>query len=67
MITPRSLLRLKRSEKAAPLRERVWETAAALIAAASVSIEHIAKSYIRKEDVLPKVLAARGRTPAWCS
>jgi hypothetical protein len=40
---------------AAPLRERVREAAAA--------IEHIAKSYIRKEDVVGKVLARRGSHP----
>ena len=45
---------------AAPLRDRVREAAAALAAAAGVSIEHIAKNYIRKEDVVAKVLAVRG-------
>lgn len=48
---------------AAPLRERVRTAAAAVAAAAGVAIEHIAKSYIRKEDVVAKVLAARGSHP----
>jgi hypothetical protein len=48
---------------AAPLRERVREAAAAVAAAAGITIEHIAKSYIRKEDVVAKVLAARGSHP----
>jgi hypothetical protein len=48
---------------AAPLRDRVRETAARLAAAAGITIEHIAKSYIRKEDVVAKVLAARGLHP----
>ena len=48
---------------AATLRDRVRETAAALTAAAGISIEHIAKSYIRKEEVVAKVLAARGPHP----
>jgi hypothetical protein len=45
---------------AAPLRDRVREAAVRLAAAAGISIEHIAKSSIRKEDVVAKVLAARG-------
>ena len=48
---------------AAPLRERVRDAAAAVAAAAGITIEHIAKSYIRKEDVVAKVLAARGSHP----
>jgi hypothetical protein len=48
---------------AAPLRERVREAAAAVAAAAGITIEHIAKSYIHKEDVVAKVLAARGSHP----
>jgi hypothetical protein len=48
---------------AAPLRDRVREAAARLAAAAGITIEHIAKSYIRKEDVVAKVLAARGPHP----
>src|SRR5256885_8181771 len=41
---------------AATLRER----AAALAAEAGIAIEHIAKSHIRKEDVVAKVLERRG-------
>jgi hypothetical protein len=48
---------------AAPLRDRVREAAARLAAAAGITIEDIAKSYIRKEDVVAKVLAARGPQP----
>src|SRR6201997_3576420 len=48
---------------AAPLRDRVREAAARLAAAAGITIEHIAKSYIGKEDVVAKVLAARGSHP----
>jgi hypothetical protein len=48
---------------AAGLRDRVREAAAAVAAAAGVTIEHIAKNYIRKDDVVAKVLAARGEHP----
>jgi len=42
------------------LRERVREAAARLAAAAGIEVEHIAKSHIRKEAVVAKVLARRG-------
>jgi DNA-binding transcriptional ArsR family regulator len=45
------------------LRDRVRETAASLAAAAGIAIEHIAKSHIRKEDVVARVLARRGDHP----
>ena len=48
---------------AAELRDRVREGAAALATEAGVTIEHIAKSGIRKEAVVAKVLAQRGRHP----
>jgi hypothetical protein len=48
---------------AEPLRDRVRERAAELAAAAGVTIEHIAKSHIRKEDVIAKVLTERGDHP----
>lgn len=48
---------------AEPLREQVRERAALLAAEASVTIEHIAKSYIRKEAVVAKVLERRGMHP----
>jgi hypothetical protein len=48
---------------AAGLRDRVREAAASVAAAAGVTIEHIGKSYIRKEMVVAKVLAARGDHP----
>ena len=48
---------------AEPLRDRVRERAAELAAAAGVTIEHIANSHIRKEDVIAKVLTERGDHP----
>jgi hypothetical protein len=45
---------------AEPLRDRVRERAADLAAAAGVTIEHVANSHIRKEDVIAKVLTERG-------
>jgi len=48
---------------AAGLRDRVRGAAAAVAAASGVTIEHIAKSYVRKEAVVAKILAARGDHP----
>ena len=48
---------------AEPLRDRVRERAAELASAAGITIEHIAKNHIRKEDVVAKVLAIRGDHP----
>ena len=48
---------------AEPLRDRVRERAAALARAAGITIEHIAKNHIRKEEVVAKVLARRGDHP----
>ena len=48
---------------AEPLRDRVRERAAELAAGAGITIEHIANSQIRKEDVVAKVLATRGDHP----
>jgi hypothetical protein len=48
---------------AAPLRDRIRERATVLAGAAGVAIEHIAKSHIRKEEVVAKVLAERGDHP----
>ena len=45
------------------LRDRVRDRAASLAAAAGITIEHIAKAHIRKEDVVAKVLAKRGDHP----
>jgi len=47
-------------EFATALRERMRECAAALAAAAGVSIEHVGKAHIRKEDVVARVLEQRG-------
>jgi hypothetical protein len=48
---------------AEPLRDRVPDRAAELARAAGVTIEHIAKRHIRKEDIVAKVLARRGDHP----
>ena len=48
---------------AEPLRDRVRDRAAELASAAGVTIEHIAKKHIRKEDVVAKIL---GGCPISC-
>ena len=48
---------------AEPLRDRVRQRAAELAGAAGLTIQHIAKNHIRKEDIVAKVLAARGDHP----
>jgi hypothetical protein len=48
---------------ASTLRDRVRERAASITADAGVTIEHIAKSHIRKEEVVAKVLERRGDHP----
>ena len=48
---------------ALPLRERVRDAAQALATKHGARIEYIAKAHVRKEDVVAKVLAARGDTP----
>lgn len=48
---------------ALPLREHIRANAAALAAEHGAAIEHSAKAHIRKEDVVAKVLAARGDAP----
>jgi hypothetical protein len=45
------------------LRDRVRDAAASLLANAGIAIEHIAKSHIRKEEVVARVLAQRGDHP----
>jgi hypothetical protein len=42
------------------LRDRVRDRAASLACEAGVSIEHIAKSHVRKEEIVARVLAQRG-------
>jgi hypothetical protein len=49
---------------ALPLRKLVRENAQALATEQGATIERIAKAHIRKEDVVVKVLAARGDAPA---
>ena len=51
------------SRFAEPLRDRVRDRAAELANAAGLTIEHIAKKHIRKEDVVAKILAVRGDHP----
>src|ERR1700732_2493259 len=48
---------------ASTLRDRVRERAASLAAQAGVTIEHIAKSHIRKEAVVAEALKRRGEHP----
>jgi hypothetical protein len=48
---------------AEPLRERIRQRAEQLAAEQGARIEYIAKTHIRKEDVVAKVLAARGEHP----
>jgi hypothetical protein len=48
---------------AAGLRDRVRAAATTVAAVAGVTIEHIAKSHVRKEAVVAKILAARGDHP----
>jgi len=50
-------------EFAKMLCDRVRETAVAVAAKAGVKIEHVAKSYIRKEDIVARVLTKRDDTP----
>jgi len=45
------------------LRDRVRDRAASLASEAGVSIEHITKSHIRKEEIVARVLAHRGDHP----
>jgi hypothetical protein len=45
------------------LRDQIRDRAASLAAAAGVTIEHIAKSHIRKEEVVARVLAQHGEHP----
>jgi hypothetical protein len=48
---------------AEPLRDRIRERAERLAAEQGARIEYIAKAHIRKEEVVAKVLAARGEQP----
>ncbi len=48
---------------AEPLRDRIRERAHEVCASNGVSIEHVNKNHIRKEDLVARVLAARGDTP----
>jgi hypothetical protein len=50
-------------EFAMALRDRVREAAASLAAEAGVAIEHVAKSHVRKEAIVAKVLEQRGDHP----
>jgi hypothetical protein len=46
-----------------PLRERIRQCAHDLAQAQGVSIEHVNKSHIRKEDLVARVIDKRGRDP----
>ena len=48
---------------AEPLRERIREQAQALAKEAGVTIQHVAKANIRKEDLVAGVLKERGEAP----
>ncbi|MEO7852088.1 MAG: MarR family transcriptional regulator [Rubrivivax sp.] len=48
---------------AEPLRERIRQRAQEVCTAAGVEIEHVNKAHIRKEDLVARVLAARGDAP----
>lgn len=48
---------------AEPLRDRIRQRVDEVCKAAGVVIEHINKPHIRKEDIVAKVLAARGEAP----
>jgi len=48
---------------AEPLREQIRQRAEQLAAEQGARIEYIAKTHIRKEEVVAKVLAARGEQP----
>src|SRR5476649_128728 len=48
---------------AEPLRERIRVRAQEVCAAAAIEIEHVNKSHIRKEDLVARVLQARGDAP----
>jgi hypothetical protein len=50
-------------EFAQTLRDRVRDGAASLAVAAGISIEHITRSHIRKEEVVARVLEQRGDHP----
>lgn len=48
---------------AEPLRDRIRERAQEVCVAAGIEIEHVRKSYIRKEELVSRVLAVRGDAP----
>jgi hypothetical protein len=50
-------------EFASTLRDRVREAAASLASEAGIAIEHVAKSHVRKEAIVAKVLDQRGDHP----
>lgn len=48
---------------AEPLRDRIRERAHELAQANGVTIEHVSKSHVRKEELVARVLAQRGDAP----
>ena len=53
-------------EFAVTLRDEVREAAASLAAEAGVAIEHVAKSRVRKEAIVPGCWRGVAIIPAWC-
>jgi hypothetical protein len=51
---------------AAPLRERVREAAAAVAAAAGITIEHIARAISVRKTWWPRFWPRAARIPVWC-
>jgi hypothetical protein len=54
---------LECTQFARDLRDRVHTAAASLAAEAGITIEHVAKSDVRKEDIIARVLEQRGDHP----
>jgi len=51
-----------------PWRERLRQCAHEIADAQNVSIEHVNKSHIRKEDLIAQVIKQRGKCiPGWCT
>ena len=62
-LDPRGIRLFDYPKFAEPLRDRIRDRAQVVCAANGVSIEHVNKSHIRKEDLVARVLAVRGDAP----
>jgi hypothetical protein len=60
---PRCIRYFEYPKFAEPWRERIRERAYWVCAANSLSFEHVNKSHSRKEDLVARILAARGEAP----